>query len=161
MAVTTNDSSIKFGWRYGGHQGVSVPASTGDYVNRLGGAFVKVTGGTARIATESTTTVDGWLEMPKETTQGESVQLDSNDYFVITDPTAVFELPVDESAASLAQTSIGDGCLCAVSGSGTTAKQKAKLSAGTCATPILLIEDVDLTNKSVYVRMNPAKRDVT
>ena len=107
--VTTNDNSIKYGWRYGGNQGISVPATSADYLNRMGSCFVTVEDGVARTCASNDTTVDGWLMMGKETTHGQAIALTGGDYFVINDPTAVFECPVDETIASLAVTAIGEG----------------------------------------------------
>lgn len=158
MAETTNDNSIKFGWRYGGGQGMSVPATSGDYLNRMGSCFVKVSSGVARTLASTDTVVAGWLIMPKETTHGNAVQLTGGDYFVITDPTAVFECPVSEKTASLAASLLGEGCYPVESGGSTTGyKQLVKLAPATCATPTLIIRNVDTTNKSVYVSINPAK----
>ncbi len=160
MADTIYDKAIKYGYRYGGCQTITVPATNADYINRRGAGFVKITGGIARTLASNDTTVSGWLTVPKETTHGNSVQLNGNDYAVITDPTAVFEAPVSEVNASLTATHIGESCFLVESGSTTSKTQKCKLGAGgavAAASALLLIQDVDVANKSVFVRINPAK----
>lgn len=161
MGVTTTDTPVKFGWTSGGGVGISVPATSADYLNRRGSCFVKVSSGLARPVASTDTTVSGWLTVPKETTHGESVQLTGGDYFVITDPTAVFACPVNEAAASLAASCIGEACWPVESGSTTTKSQKVKLGPAGCATPTLIITDVDVTAKVAFVRINPSKYNYT
>jgi len=161
MADTIFDDAIKYGWRYGGSQTITVPATNADYINRRGSGFVKIVRGVARMCASKCASLSGWLIAPKETTHGNSVRLDGNEYAVITDPTAVFECPVDEKLASLTATKIGQGCHPITRGSTTSLTQKLRIPAGVgCATPLLLIQDVDVSTSgkhSVFVRINPAK----
>ena len=68
--VTTNDNSIKFGWRYGGSQGHTVLGSSTQYTNRMGGNFCKTNGGIITMGVKTQTTTSGWVVAPKETTHG-------------------------------------------------------------------------------------------
>lgn len=97
--------------------------------------------------------------MPKETTHGQSVRLDGNEYSVLTDPSAVFEAPVNEKLASLTATHVGNFGYLVDIGSGTSKKQYVRIQANKSkpATPLLLIRDVDVDNKSVFVSINPNK----
>jgi len=157
MADTMYDKAISMGWRSGGKQGFAVLGSltAADYVNRRAGAFVKFSTGRAVTLGSTDTAVSGWLCMGKETTANLSKLITSDEYFVITDRTAVFEIPVFERTASLSVNHVGKACYLQEEGSTTTTKQYAKMPTGTCATPVLLIRDIDLENKTVFVSMNP------
>ena len=159
MSMNVTDKSVKYGYRYGGKMGISVAATSTDYFNRRGANFVKITGGVARMCASTDTVVSGWLEGPKETTHGAAVQLSGGKYHVVTDPTAVFECPVDERTGSLARKE-GHSCFPYDTGSTTTYKQYVKLATGDCATPSLLIWDVDTDNHTAFVSINPAKYSV-
>ena len=158
MSMEFTDKSLRYGWRYGGKMGISVAATSADYFNRRGSAFCRIESGVARMCSSTDTVLDGWLQGPKETTQGAAVVLTGGKYHVITDPTAVFECPADESAASLARKE-GESCYVMESGSTTTWNQKVKLATGDCATNLLLIWDVDTTNHTAFVSINPSKYD--
>ena len=155
---TIDDIALKMGYRSGGRQGITVPATNADYVHRLGGAFVYLTtGGVARVVGSTQASIAGWLCMSKETTNNARVQLDGKAYFVITDPSAVFEVPFHGANASVGASMIGMGvCLINHPTSGTTQKQQARIAASNkCATPLLVVRDVDKTNKTVFVSLNP------
>ena len=53
----------------------------------------------------------------------------------------------------------GESCYVMESGTTTTYNQKVKLATGTCATPLLLIWDVDTDNHTAFVSINPGKYD--
>jgi hypothetical protein len=156
MTDTIFDKSTKYGWRFGGTRGISMTATNADYANRMGANFVYSSGGIVRMCTSAQTTVDGWLNPPKETTHGAAVQLGGapDEYFVITDPTAVFECPADESVASLANKQ-GLTAYIVHSGSTTTFKQKVKVATGACATDQLFVHDIDTVNHTIFVSMMP------
>ena len=158
LECTIDDQAIKMGYRYGGTQGVTVPATSADYYNRLGGAFVKIVSGVARLCATKTASLDGWLCMNKETSRNTSQRADGTAYFVITDTSAVFELPAATPVANLSASVIGKGCQVCKRGTTTSLKQWAYLTPKG-ATPLLLIRDVDTDNKTVFVSINPNRLD--
>lgn len=165
MTTTMDDKSVRYGYRYGGTQGVVVNATSTVYLNRRGANFVTFGSGTVALCASISTTVGGWAMGPKETTINQAKQLGGvgQELFVVTDPTAVFEVPVDQRTASLAASQIGEACFPYEQGTTTTYKQYVKIGAAgvAAASALLLIRDVDTTNKTVFVSINPAKFSVT
>ena len=162
MTTTMTDKSVRYGYRYGGTQGMVVNATSSVYLNRRGANFCTFGSGYIAMCASNSTTIGGWAMGEKETTINQAVQMGAQgeELFVVTDPTAVFEVPVDESAASLAASCIGEAAYVAESGGTTTTyKQKAKLGAAgvSAASALLFIRDVDTTNKTAFVSINPAK----
>lgn len=156
---TYDDQPIKMGYRYGGTQGITVPATNADYYNRLGGAFVKIVDGVARMCgSRPTASLDGWLCMNKETTRNTAQKGNGQAYFVITDTSAVFEIPHHGAYASVGASLIGAGCMVTTGHTTTTGKQKAWCTPKN-ATPLLIIRDVDKTNQTLFVSINPARLD--
>jgi hypothetical protein len=121
--------------------------------------FCKVDAGVISMSASTDTTIDGWVLAPKETTHNQAVALTGGEYYVITDPTAVFEVPVDETAASLVLKEGESGFVVESGGTTTGYMQKVKIATGGCATPLLLIWNVDTTNHTAFVSINPAKYD--
>lgn len=158
---TIEDKPIKMGYRSGGTQGITVPATNGDYYHRLGGAFVKIVAGVARLCATVTASVDGWLCMNKETSKNNALAGSGKAHFVITDTSAIFEIPTIQAKASFVGASyIGRACRFITRGSTTSQKQYA-FTGPKCATPLLLIRDIDKVNKTVFVSINPNKLDVS
>jgi hypothetical protein len=166
LITTMTDKSVRYGYRYGGTQGVVVNATSSVYLNRMGANFCTMGGGQVAMCASNSTTIGGWATGEKETTINQAVQMGAigEELFVITDPTAVFEVPVNEAAASLAASQIGEACFVAESGGSTTSyKQYVKIggSGVSAASALLFIRDVDVDNKTAFVSINPAKFSVT
>ena len=156
---------LKYGWAYGGREGVEMPVSNDQYFHRLGGAFVCASGPEGvKISTASTDTLLGWAEVPRADSPGlvdywkSSSTAAKDKVYVITDPTAVFSMPVFENQASLNASLVGYFVAASAEGATTTLKQKCRGVPAAAANKQLEVVDVDITNKVVYVRMNPVQR---
>lgn len=158
---------LKYGWVKGGHMGEEYKCAKSQYFNRLAGAFVTASGGTGvvKLTTASTDVIVGWAEVPRA---GWSTSDATIDYYlssstvgkdkvhVITDPTAVFRLPVYEANASLTASLVGRFTSVITSGSGTTLKQLARgKGTTTAANQQFFIVGVDMDNRTIDVRVNP------
>ena len=166
MTTTMSDKSVRYGYRYGGTQGIVVNATSSVYLNRRGANFCTFGSGYVAMCASDSTTIGGWAMGEKETTINQAVQMGGagEELFVVTDPTAVFEIPADQSAASVAASQIGEACYIAESGGTTTTyKQKGKIgiTGVAAASALLFIRDVDIENDSLFVSINPAKFSVT
>lgn len=154
---------LKYGWAYGGKQGQEMKCAKTQYFNRLGGAFVTASGatGVVKLTTASTDVIVGWAEVPRPSdaiydywTSSSTVGKDK--IHVITDPTAVFCMPVLETEASLTASLVGRFVAASAAGSTTTLIQKARGKATTTAANAqLFVVGVDTDEKVVYVRVNP------
>jgi len=153
-------AEIKYGWVRGGRTGAEYPCAADQYFHRLGGHFVYADSyGRMTVVATPVSTILGWAETPKDASGYSSWKSSStageSKVYVITDPTAVYAMPVSEGTASLATTMIGDCADLVISGSTYTAKQL--LNLGVDNRDYLRIEEVDTANKIAYVRINYAK----
>ena len=154
---------LKYGWAYGGKQGVEMKAAKSQYFNRLGGAFVTASGATGvmKLTTASTNVIVGWAEVPRPGVAASDYWISSSTVgkdkiHVITDPTAVFCMPVIETEASLTASLVGRFVAASAEGSTTTLKQKARCKATTtAANQQFFVVDVDVDEKLMWVRVNP------
>jgi len=158
---------LKYGWVYGGKQGQEMKVAKTQYFNRLGGAFVTASGATGvmKLTTASTNVIVGWAEVPRggwstsDATKSyyqSSSTVGKDKVHVITDPTAVYAMPVLETEASLTASLIGRFVAASAAGSTTTLKQYARAKATTtAANQQFFVVDVDTDEKIIYVRLNP------
>jgi hypothetical protein len=158
---------LKYGWAQGGKVGHEMKCAKSQYFNRLGGAFVTASGATGvmKLTTASTDVIVGWAEVPRA---GWSTSDATVNYFlssstvgkdkihVITDPNAIFRMPVFENEASLTASLVGRFVAASAQGSGTTLIQKARAKATTtAANQQLFVVGVDMDDRTIYVRLNP------
>lgn len=155
---------LKYGWAYGGKQGQEMKCARNQYFNRLGGALVCASGatGVVKLVTASTQRVVGWAEVPRAAVPGivnywiSSTTVGKDKVHVITDPSAVYCMPADESVGSVTASLIGRFVCASQTGTTTTAIQYAMARATTTASlQQLFVVGVDTTQRSLYVRINP------
>lgn len=147
-------AEIRYDHREGPGKGIEVPCAYSSF-HRRGGKFVTMSSGNATMAA-SGDTLAGWAVAGRDDNSGlnDYIVVNSGKIFIITGMDDVFEMPVEESKASLAVTHIGAHAQVVLTNSAATVVQKAKL--GAVASP-LSITRVDLTNKTVHVRINPTR----
>lgn len=152
-------SEIKYGWAYGGHRGIEMPVTSDQYFHRQGGHFVVASAATgyATLADATDAVLRGFAEVPKDAELKNcwksSSTTGADKVFVITDPTAVYAMPM-QTAASIAQAIVGDYLDISQAGATYTLKQYVD---GASTTDVLIVEKVDEANDIVYVKINPAK----
>lgn len=154
---------LKYGWSHGGKMGHEMKCASNLAFNRLGGAFVKMdSAGCVTLVTASTDNIIGWAEVPRPSNAiydyWTSSTTEGKDFVhVITDPNAIFAMPVLENEASLTATShAGKFVAASAAGSGTTLKQWVRgKTVVASANMQLFVVDVDLDNRIAYVRINP------
>ena len=155
---------LKYGWAYGGKQGQEMKCARMQYFNRFGGAFVTASAGTGvvKLTTASTDTIVGWAEVPRAAVPGivnywiSSSTVGKDKVHVITDPSAVYCLPADESVGSVTASLVGRFICASLTGTTTTAIQYAMARATTSvALQQLFVVGVDTVQRSFYVRVNP------
>jgi hypothetical protein len=146
--------TLKYGWAYGGRQGVEMKVGGSHSFSRLGGAFVAASGTGSGLTvmvpvTASTDAIIGWAEVPRSAVPG------LNDF----DPTAVFAMPAQEAIASLTASLVGINMSASASGSGTTLVQRVlPRQTTTMANAQFMCMGVDTdskTGRKIYVRVNP------
>lgn len=162
--------TLKYGWAYGGRQGVEMKVGGSHSFSRLGGAFVSASGTGSGLTvmvpvTASTDAIIGWAEVPRSAVPGlndfwtSSSTSGSDKVFVITDPTAVFAMPAQEAIASLTASLVGINMSASASGSGTTLVQRVlPRQTTTMANAQFMCMGVDTdtkTGRKIYVRVNP------
>lgn len=150
-------AEIRFGLREGPGKGREVPFAADVYVHRRGGKFVKLILGVASLCASGDTHIFGWAETPKDTA-GYSVWKSSSTakadkVFVVYGNDNVFEMPVNETKASLGASFIGIGVAIVETGATYTLKQQAKLDS--TAASMLNIVDIDKANRTVFVKIKP------
>ncbi len=155
---------LKYGWAYGGKQGQEMMCARMQYFNRLGGAFVCASGATGvmKLVTASTQKIVGWAEVPRAAVPGivdywiSSTTVGKDKVHVITDPSAVYSMPADESVGSVTASLIGRFICASQTGTTTTAMQYGMARATTTVTlQQLFVVGVDTVQRSFYVRVNP------
>ena len=147
-------AQVRYDHRKGPGKGIEVPCAH-SYFHRLGGGFVTIVSGNATLTTQGDP-VAGWVNAGRDANSGlkDSVLVSAGKVFVITGLDDHFEIPVNEASASLALTHVGQGADIIVANESTyLTKQYAKL--GAAASP-LVVTHVDVTNKTVHVRIKPA-----
>ena len=154
-------AEIRYGHRNGPGKGREYPVAASQYFGRRGGKFCYLSAGNLTVAASGTDAITGWAETPKDTT-GKNCWVSSatagkDKVFVISGLEDVFEMPCNETIASLAVTFIGRACGCFEGGTNATylTQQEARLG-DPIASPLSIV-DVDLTNKTVFVKIKPAK----
>ncbi len=155
---------LKYGWAYGGKQGQEMMCARNQYFNRLGGAFVTASGATGVVimATASTDVIVGWAEVPRAAVPGivdywiSNTTVGKDKIHVITDPSAVYCMPADESVGSVTASLIGRFICASLTGTTTTSMQYAMARATTAlGLQQLFVVGVDTVQRSFYVRVNP------
>lgn len=153
-------TEIKFGCTSDDVQGFTLPVAAEQYFHRMGGHFVYTDAtGAVTLAATPIGTLLGWAEVPKDAAGynawKSSATAKADSVFVITDPSAVYAIPVTESTASLTASLVGDCADLVLAGSTYTIKQT--LNLGVSTRDYLRIEAIDKVNKIAYVRINYAK----
>jgi hypothetical protein len=155
---------LKYGWAQGGKQGHEMKCARVQYFNRLGGAFVTASGatGVVKLTTASTDVIVGWAEVPRPQDQGildywtSSTTVGKDKIHVITDPSAVYCVPADESVGSVTASLVGRFICASLTGTTTTSMQYAMARATTAAAnQQLFVVGVDTVQRAFYVRVNP------
>lgn len=152
-------AEIRYGWREGPGKGREYPVAASQYMHRLGGHFVALdSSGNATMAATGDTSVMGWAECPKDAdghnSWKSSSTAGSDKVFVVTGLENVFEIPADETKASVNSTQIGAGAKIVQSGATYSRKQYAKSGCGDAASPLSIV-DIDSTNKTYFVKIKP------
>lgn len=152
-------SEIRYTLVEGTGRGREYPMATDQYFARRGGKFVKLSAGAVNLA-GSADDIFGWCETAKDDTGKNSWKSVSGDtaFVYYADPENVFELPVKESAASLAASQIGLSFKCVTVGATYAMTQYALVSNTATAAAGLNVVDVDTTNKTVRVKVDPRHR---
>lgn len=146
-------AEIRYGLREGPGKGREYPMAADQYISRRGGKFVYLSSGTVTLCATAAALVAGWVESPKDATSYNAWKSASTDKcYVIYGLENVFEMPCNEGESSLAITHIGAGIGIVETGATYTFIQEAKL--GAVATPLSIV-DVDLVNKTVFVKIKP------
>jgi hypothetical protein len=158
--------TLKYGWVSGGRQGTEMTMEgCTRYFHRLGGAFVCASGSTGLMMPVNSITreIVGWAEVPRAAVPGlvdfwSPATTNDDLAFVITDPTAVYKMPVSEAAASLSASLVGRYVCATWTGSGSTWKQLADANATTVVTSqMFFVTGVDTDSKTgrvAYVRVS-------
>jgi hypothetical protein len=150
-------SNIRYGLVTGPGKGREYRVAGSQYFGRKGGKFCYLSSGYVTAVASNTAQIMGWVETPKDA-DGYNAWMSSstagNDkVFVIECENNVFELPVDENAASMTATYIGAAAGIVISGSTYTTIQKAKIGTST-ASPLTVV-DFDKTRHTVCVKVKP------
>ena len=153
---------IKFGHRSGPGHGKELPVAASQYFHNKGGHFVYLSAGNVTLAASGSLKLAGWAEGRKEAAGYKawksSGTAEDDTMFVITGVNDVYELPwYDSSGASLAASLVGLKTGLRLSGSTYTTKQYATTYVNTTGSPLTIV-DVDVTNKTVFVKINPDKK---
>lgn len=153
-------SKIKYGWAYGGKKGVEMPVTADQYFHQQGGHFVVASAATgyATLADKTDTVLKGFAEVPKNADLKSSWKSSStsgaDSVFVITDPTAVYAMPM-RTTASIAQAIVSSQLDIGQNGATYSIIQYVD---GASAKDVLIVDKVDAVNDIIYVRINPAKQ---
>lgn len=155
-------AELRYGLREGMGKGKEYPVAASQYFHRRGGHFVGLNAaGDAVICSRSASQVLGWLQAPKDTsgynTWLSNATAKTDDCFVITGLDNVFEVPWDQTVASLTATHMGRGCMATLTAATYTQVQKVQYYA-TAASTLFSVVGMDLTNKTVLVAMRPAMK---
>lgn len=150
-------SEIRYTLVEGTGKGREYPMADAQYFARRGGKFVKLSAGAVNLA-GSADEIFGWCETAKDDTGKNSWKSVTGDtaFVYYADPENVFEIPVKESSASLAASQIGLSFKCVTVGATYAMTQYALVS--NTATSGLNVVDVDTTNKTVRVKVDPSHR---
>uniref|UniRef100_A0A6H1ZKG1 Uncharacterized protein n=1 Tax=viral metagenome TaxID=1070528 RepID=A0A6H1ZKG1_9ZZZZ len=158
-------AEIRYGHCDGPGHGREYAFKANIYIGRRSGKFVRLVNGHATLCASGALNVLGWAETPKDTTGKNSYKTSStkakDKMFVITGLDNVFEMPCDETIASLKSinaTFLGQGAAIVVTGATHAVIQKAKIKSGNNSASQLYIVDYDLVNHTVRVKIKPAKK---
>ena len=157
---------LKYGWAYGGKQGQEMQLEKSQYFNRLGGALICASSnvsGYHQLVTASTDVITGWAEVPRADSPGivnywmsDATTNGLEKVHVITDPSAVYCMPADESVGSVTASLVGRFTCASTTGTTTTQIQYAMARVTTtAANQQLFVVGVDTVQRSIYVRINP------
>ena len=152
-------AEIRYGLREGPGKGREYPVAASQYFHRRGGHFCYLdTSGNVTFCASPGAVVAGWAESPKDTTNKDSWKSSgtagADKLFVITGLENTYELPADESKASVLASRVGDHAKIVETGATHAMIQKAK--PGTTSTgSTLTIVDYDTTNKTYFVKIKP------
>ena len=148
-------AELRYGHVEGPGKGREYPMAADQYIARRGGKFVYLSGGEVTLCASGTGYPIGWVESSKDDSGYNCWRSVSGDTgFVIYDSNAVFEMPVNESAASLAASQIGLAFKLVESNATYTYIQKALVGNTSVAGGVRVV-DVDTDNKTVRVKLHP------
>ena len=149
-----SDARIRYGHVEGPGKGREYPIAADQYIARRGGKFVYLSGGNVTLCGSSNDPF-GWVESSKDDSGKNAWKSESgDDVFVITGLEDVFEMPVDESGASLAASQIGLVFKFTQTGATYALVQKAVVDNSTSTKGVKVV-DVDTDQKIVQVKMHP------
>ena len=159
---------VKYGSAYGGKLGVEGKIGASKSFDRKAGAFVVASGTGSGLtvmnpATASTDNLVGWAEVPRAAVPGvvdywtSSTTSGKDKVHIIMDPTAVYSMPVLENEASLTASLVGLWVNASARGTTTTLEQSVRGKPTTTASRAqFYCVGVDMDNRVIYVRINPA-----
>ena len=151
-------AEIRYGHRNGPGKGREYPVAASQYLGRRGGKFCYLAAGNLNTCASACSIIAGWVESPKDASGynswKSSATAGKDKVFLISGLEDVFELPCSEGIASLAVTHIGQGADLHESGGNATYLTEQEARLGMTASPLSIV-DVDLTNKTVFVKIKP------
>lgn len=159
-----SNNFIKYGPQGRNVNGQEYVCATGQYFSRLGGHFVTRAGDGVKLVDTNASPILGWAETPKHDAYKDAWKSSATDgagrdkVFVITGRNVVYAMPALESTASLNASLIGDAAELTINSTATYATIQSVLL-GASTTNQVVIEDVDLVNRIVYVRINTFEND--
>lgn len=156
-------AEIRYGHREGPGKGKEYKVAADQYFHRRGGHFCWINAaGEVCVASAVNTASNlmGWAVVPKDAAGKDSWKSSStggaDKVFVITGLENKFEIPNDDTVASVSATLVGKGAGITDANATYTMIQKAAYYA-TAASCNLVIHDFDATNKTLLVSIRPAK----
>jgi len=162
-------AEIQYGHVEGPGKGREYKVTKDCYIHRLGGKFVRLAKGVATLCATGNKMVTGWA-VPHKYAEGKNAWKSSSTWrkdsiFVITGLDDVYELPCDETIASLKNlnaTYLGKGAHLTLGAGTTTATygtlQKAKIgSANLNASPVYIV-GYSVENHTVQVKIKPGNK---
>ena len=151
-------AEIRYGHRNGPGKGREYPVAASQYFGRRGGKFAYLSSGNLTACASACAVIAGWVETPKDASGYNAWKSSStagkDKVFLISGLEDVFELHANEKTASLAVTFIGRGTDLCEGGANATYLTSQEAWIGASASPLSIV-DVDLTNRTVFVRIKP------
>ncbi len=156
-------AEIRYDHREGPGKGREYPAAANQYFARRGGKLVYLSAaGKVTLCASNANEVMGWAVTPKDATGKSAYKTGSSDkLFVIYGIDDVYEMPANEAAASVNASCIGMSARPYTTGATYAMVQYAQLdpvsATSTAASPLSVV-DYDATNKTVFVKIKPARK---
>lgn len=154
-------AQLTYGHVEGPGKGREYPIAASQYFHRLGGKFVLInSAGNASLLGSLNTYVAGWMEAPRDEFSGlknswmSDTTAKADKGFVIYGLEDVFEMPANQTAASVNATCVGHSAHPHNTGATYALIQQCKIDPAAAAS-VLVIVDYDSVNKTVFVKMKP------